>query len=149
MAAGDDPVAGARGEPLDPDLQVVTDLRAALAAALATLQILEREGKENAATVGASMLERMQTWPAKYPQVGEARGRGLMLAVEFVGDQKSKKPASALRDRIVDLAFERGLLLLGFCFGLGLLALLVRRATRPIRRGRLVWLSALPTGGRR
>jgi 4-aminobutyrate aminotransferase len=84
-----------------------------LAAALATIDILEREGLENAATVGAAMLTRLKTWVRKYPSVGDARGRGLMIAMELVEDKQTRKPHSRLRDRIVDLAFQHGLLLLG------------------------------------
>jgi 4-aminobutyrate aminotransferase len=84
-----------------------------LASALATMDIIEREAMANAATVGSAALERLKTWPAKHTIVGDARGRGLMLAVEIVEDRLSKKPAGAFRDRIVDLAFQRGLLLLG------------------------------------
>jgi 4-aminobutyrate aminotransferase len=84
-----------------------------LASALATMDIIEREAMSNAAIVGAAALERLRTWPAKHAIVGDARGCGLMLAVEIVEDHHSKKPAAALRDRIVHLAFERGLLLLG------------------------------------
>jgi 4-aminobutyrate aminotransferase len=85
-----------------------------IAAALATLDVLEREGVENAARVGAAMLARMKTWVAKYAHVGDARGRGLMIGLELVADKASKTPVSALRDHVVNkLAFERGLLLLG------------------------------------
>jgi len=85
----------------------------ALAAALATLDIIEREAMENAATVGAAALERLGTWVEKYESVGDVRGRGLMIGVELVEDKQSRKPAGAMRERVVDLAFERGLLLLG------------------------------------
>ena len=85
----------------------------ALAAALATLDIIEREAMENAATVGAAALERLGSWVEKYESVGDVRGRGLMIGVELVEDKLSRKPASAMRERVVDLAFERGLLLLG------------------------------------
>ena len=85
-----------------------------LAAALATLKIIEREGVQNAATVGAAMMSRMKTWVAKYPQVGDVRGRGLMIGLELVRDKHSRAPIGAIRDHIADkLAFERGLLLLG------------------------------------
>jgi len=85
-----------------------------IAAALATLNVIEREGVQNAATVGAAMLERMKTWVAKYPNVGEVRGRGLMIGLELVKDKESKTPTGGLRDHITDkLAFDRGLLLLG------------------------------------
>jgi 4-aminobutyrate aminotransferase len=84
-----------------------------IAAAVATMDILEREGIKNAATVGEKMLERLRPWVAKHGNVGEVRGRGLMIGVEIVKDQKSRTPAGPMRDKIVDLAFERGLLILG------------------------------------
>ena len=84
-----------------------------IAAALATLDILEREGMKNAATVGEKMLERLRPWVAKHPNVGEVRGRGLMIGIEIVQDQKSRTPVGPMRDKVVDLAFERGLLILG------------------------------------
>ena len=84
-----------------------------LAAALATIEIIEREAMGNAATVGAAALSRLQRWVDKHESVGDVRGRGLMIGVEIVGDKRTKSFAGAARDRIVDLAFERGLLLLG------------------------------------
>ncbi len=84
-----------------------------IAAALATLDVLEREGMANAARMGEKIFERLGSWPAKHHAVGEVRGKGLMVGVEFVKDQETREPAPALRDRIVDLAFERGLLILG------------------------------------
>jgi 4-aminobutyrate aminotransferase len=84
-----------------------------IAAALATMDIIQREGLENAATVGEAMLTRLRPWVAKYPTVGDVRGRGLMIGIEIVKDQKSRTPVGPMRDKIVDLAFERGLLILG------------------------------------
>jgi 4-aminobutyrate aminotransferase len=84
-----------------------------IAAALATMDVLEREGVENSRKVGAHMLNRMKDWPNKLPLVGDVRGRGLMIAAEIVTDKAKKTPAGAERDRIVELAFERGLLFLG------------------------------------
>lgn len=84
-----------------------------IAAALATMNIIEREAMQNAATIGAKMLERLRPWVKKHASVGEVRGRGLMIGVEIVKDQETREPAGALRDRIVELAFERGLLILG------------------------------------
>ncbi len=84
-----------------------------IAAAQATLDIIEREAMQNAETVGAKMLERLGPWVKKHANVGEVRGRGLMIGVEIVKDQQSREAAGALRDRIVDYAFERGLLILG------------------------------------
>jgi 4-aminobutyrate aminotransferase len=84
-----------------------------IAAALATMNILEREAIKNAAEMGRYILERSADWAHKYSIVGEVRGRGLMAGVEIVKDHESKTRASQERDRIVELAFERGLLFLG------------------------------------
>ena len=84
-----------------------------LAAAMATMDVLERHAIHNAETVGNFMFERMQTWKKKHHMVGDVRGRGLMIGVEIVSDQTLKTPAPAERDAIIQRAFERGLLLLG------------------------------------
>ena len=84
-----------------------------LAAAMATLDIIEREGLHNAGSVGAAALARLSAWVDKHKIVGDVRGRGLMIGVEIVENKRTRKPAGPWRDRIVDLAFERGLLLLG------------------------------------
>src|SRR5271168_581160 len=84
-----------------------------IAAALATMDILEREGIANAALIGEEMLTRLRNWPAKHAIVGEVRGRGLMIGIEIVKDQTSRTVAGPWRDRIVELAFARGLLILG------------------------------------
>ena len=84
-----------------------------IAAALATLDVLEREGLGNAARQGEKMFARLRTWPAKHRVIGDVRGRGLMIGLEIVKDQKTRESAPLIRDRIVDLAFERGLLILG------------------------------------
>jgi 4-aminobutyrate aminotransferase len=84
-----------------------------IAAALATVDILEREGLQNAATVGEKILERLRPWVAKHPAVGDVRGRGLMIGIELVKDKQSRTPVGPMRDKVVDLAFERGLLILG------------------------------------
>jgi 4-aminobutyrate aminotransferase len=84
-----------------------------IAAALATMDILEREGIKNAEVVGKHMMERMADWPQRLDLVGDVRGRGLMIGVEIVTDKKAKTQAGVERDRIVELAFERGVLLLG------------------------------------
>lgn len=85
----------------------------AIAAALATMDILEREGIANAAKIGSKMIERLEGWKQKYSVVGDVRGRGLMIGIEFVKDKKSRAMAPELRDHIVDLCFQKGLLILG------------------------------------
>src|SRR5579862_866271 len=84
-----------------------------IASALATIDILHREGIANAARVGAKMLERLHTWKQSHPMVGDVRGRGLMIAIELVKDKSTREPAAAVRNRIETLAFERGLMVLG------------------------------------
>ncbi len=84
-----------------------------LAAAIATMNVLEREGIANAALVGGKMLERLKGWETTHPLVGEVRGRGLMIGIELVKDKQTREPATALRNRVETLAFERGLMILG------------------------------------
>jgi len=85
-----------------------------IAAALATLDVIERAGLlANSAEVGNHMVKRMSDWTNKYRIVGDVRGRGLMIGVDIVKDQGTKEYAPELRDRIVQQAFERGILFLG------------------------------------
>jgi 4-aminobutyrate aminotransferase len=85
-----------------------------IAAALASLDVIEKERLlDNSASVGNHMLNRMADWPSKLKLVGDVRGRGLMLGVEIVKDKVTKEYGAAERDRIVELAFERGVLFLG------------------------------------
>jgi 4-aminobutyrate aminotransferase len=84
-----------------------------IAAALATMDILEREAIANAAHVGGLMLERLDGWKETHSLVGDVRGRGLMIGIELVKDKATREPATALRNRVETLAFERGLMILG------------------------------------
>jgi len=85
-----------------------------IAASLATLDVIEKEGLvRNAQEVGNHMLKRMADWPKKHRIVGDVRGRGLMIGVDIVKDQQTREYANADRDRIVEKAFERGILFLG------------------------------------
>jgi len=83
------------------------------AAALATIALLEEGLVENAAGMGAHIRGRIDDWPARFPAVGQVRGLGLMIGIEMVRDQRTREKAPQIRDRVVDLAFERGLLVLG------------------------------------
>ncbi len=84
----------------------------ACAAALATLDLIENEYLENAATVGQYALDALHEIMARHPSIGDVRGIGLMIGVEFVQDRATKVPADTLTNRVVELAFERGLILL-------------------------------------
>jgi 4-aminobutyrate aminotransferase len=85
-----------------------------IASALATLDVIENERLlANSTAVGDHMRKRMADWPSKLKLVGDVRGRGLMIGVEIVKDKVTKEYGAADRDRIVELAFERGVLFLG------------------------------------
>jgi 4-aminobutyrate aminotransferase len=84
-----------------------------VAAAIATVELLEKELLENATALGAAMKARMDAWPSRFPIVGDVRGLGLMLGFEIVRDQATKERAPELRDTIVDAAYRSGLLVLG------------------------------------
>ncbi len=85
----------------------------ACAAALATIDLIENEYLANAQEVGQYTLDALEEIQARHPSIGDVRGKGLMIGVEFVQDRQTKEPAKHLYERVVDLAFERGLLLLG------------------------------------
>ncbi len=84
-----------------------------IAAALATLELLEQGLVDHAARVGERMLERMREWPKRFRTVGDVRGLGLMIGVEFVKDQESKERNAEVRNRVARAAFERGVVVLG------------------------------------
>ncbi len=85
----------------------------ACSAALTTIALLEESLVENAARMGEYLMDRMRDWPSRFPNVGEVRGRGLMIGIEFVKDQASREPLPEMRNQIERLAFERGLIVLG------------------------------------
>jgi 4-aminobutyrate aminotransferase len=84
-----------------------------IAAALVTIELLERELLANAAGMGRYLMDRMREWPRRFPICGDVRGLGLMIGVELVRDQSTREKAPRERDQVVDLAFQRGLLILG------------------------------------
>jgi 4-aminobutyrate aminotransferase len=84
-----------------------------VAAALATLDLIEGGLVANAQKMGDYISRKIGDWPKKFRIVGDVRGKGLMIGVEFVRDQKTKERAQDLRDKVVDHAFHRGLLTLG------------------------------------
>lgn len=83
------------------------------AASLATIDLLEEEYLANTTEVGAYMLDALQEIQVRHPSIGDVRGKGLMIGVEFVKDKDTKEPNEPLRDMIEKYAFQHGLLLLG------------------------------------
>jgi 4-aminobutyrate aminotransferase/(S)-3-amino-2-methylpropionate transaminase len=85
----------------------------AQAAALAVLDVFEDEGLvERGRHVGEVIRGRMLAWQERFPQIGDVRGLGPMLAIELVEDPVTKTPAPGLATRVTAAAAERGLLLL-------------------------------------
>jgi len=84
-----------------------------IAASLATIRLLERGYIANAARMGEYIFGRMADWRERHPIVGDIRGKGLMIGIEIVRDQKTKEKAPDLRNRLVQMAFQKGVLLLG------------------------------------
>jgi 4-aminobutyrate aminotransferase len=82
------------------------------AAALATLDLVEDGYARNAAELGLHFMQRLRELQARHTVVGEVRGRGLMIGMELVSDAASKTPAKELCERVVERAFQNGLLLL-------------------------------------
>jgi 4-aminobutyrate aminotransferase/(S)-3-amino-2-methylpropionate transaminase len=85
----------------------------ALAAAVAVLDVFEEEGLvERANRIGETIRTRMLSWQERYDAIGDVRGLGAMLAVEYVEDRATKEPAPAIATRVAEEAAKRGLLLL-------------------------------------
>ena len=85
----------------------------AQAAALAVLDVIEDEGvSDRAAQLGETIRARMESWQERWPQIGDVRGLGAMLAIELVGDRATKEPDADTATAVVEAAATRGLLLL-------------------------------------
>lgn len=84
-----------------------------LEAALKTIELLEGGLVDNAATVGKYLEDGLRRLQDKYDCIGDVRGLGMMLGVEFVTDKETLKADAELRDRIEMACFERGLIILG------------------------------------
>ena len=82
-------------------------------AALMTLELIENEYMANAAEQGEYILDALAEMQMRHPSMGDVRGRGLMIGVEFVKDRETKEPAKQLRDELVHGMFQNGLLTLG------------------------------------
>jgi 4-aminobutyrate aminotransferase/(S)-3-amino-2-methylpropionate transaminase len=77
------------------------------------LDVIEDEGLcERAVALGEAMRSRMHAWQGRWDAIGDVRGLGAMLAIEFVHDRDTKEPAADLASAVATAAAERGLLLL-------------------------------------
>ncbi|MCU0483017.1 MAG: aminotransferase class III-fold pyridoxal phosphate-dependent enzyme [Chloroflexi bacterium] len=87
----------------------------ACAAANATLDVIRDEGLvENARARGAQLLAGLRALAPRYPSIGDVRGLGLMVGLEFVrpGVGDGRVPAGALSKAVIEAALRRRLLLL-------------------------------------
>jgi 4-aminobutyrate aminotransferase len=82
------------------------------AAALATIDLVQREYKDNATTIGEYLLGKMRELANRQPVIGEVRGKGLMIGMEFVENRQTKKSAKKFVAELIHEAFYNGLLLL-------------------------------------
>jgi 4-aminobutyrate aminotransferase len=82
------------------------------AAALATLDLVEREYTANAESVGQYFIHALRQLQQRFECVGDVRGKGLMIGMELISDRASRKPAKALCDAVLTRAYHNGLLLL-------------------------------------
>jgi 4-aminobutyrate aminotransferase len=84
-----------------------------IASALKTIELLENGLTENARVVGDYLQEGLRSLMSKYDCIGDVRGLGMMIGVEFVENKETLKAAPELRDRIEMECFNRGLIILG------------------------------------
>jgi 4-aminobutyrate aminotransferase len=83
------------------------------AAALVTIKLLREQFVQNAAAVGAYLMEGFRALADKHPLIGDVRGKGVMLGVELVRDRATKARAVEERNALVQAMFRRGVLVLG------------------------------------
>jgi 4-aminobutyrate aminotransferase len=82
------------------------------AAALTTIDLVEREYLANARAMGDYLLEGVRRLAGEFPVIGEIRGLGLMIGIEFVKDRATREPHPELVNALVQRSFRHGLLLL-------------------------------------
>jgi 4-aminobutyrate aminotransferase len=85
----------------------------ALTAALKTIELLQNGLVDNSREVGAYLEAGLRRLQDKYDCIGDVRGFGMMLGVEFVTDKQTLKTDAELRDRIEMECYKRGLIILG------------------------------------
>ncbi|NLI33729.1 MAG: acetyl ornithine aminotransferase family protein [Deltaproteobacteria bacterium] len=82
-------------------------------AALATIELLQEGLMDEVALRGAELMTGLRELQQTFEPIGDVRGLGLMVGVELVKDRETKERAGALRDAVIQRAFQKGLLILG------------------------------------
>ncbi len=107
-----------REEILDVDLYTAYTLGGsplACSAAVAVLDVIEEEGLvRNAGEMGRYLRGKLNDMAADHPLIGDVRGKGLLIGVELVKDQRTREPAETDALRLAYRCFELGLILLAF-----------------------------------
>ena len=85
----------------------------AIAASLATIELLEDELLQNCAEMGQYLLNGCRDLMERHEMIGAVRGKGLMIGIELVKDRATKEPAANERDQVEIECFERGLIIQG------------------------------------
>lgn len=86
----------------------------ACAASLKTIEIMERDNlADRSCEIGKKVITRYNEWKEKYHCVGDVRGLGAMIGIEFVKDQETKEPAPQLTSAIIQECAANGLLIEG------------------------------------
>lgn len=84
----------------------------ACAAGLKVIEVMERENlAHRSAEIGRIAMERFRSWKDLYPVVGDIRGLGAMIGLEFVKDQESREPNALFVNALVQEAVKRGLMI--------------------------------------
>ncbi|MGZ3514093.1 MAG: acetyl ornithine aminotransferase family protein [Thermodesulfobacteriota bacterium] len=82
-------------------------------AALTTIELLEEGLIENAARIGAYIMDKLRGLQNQFHLIGDVRGKGLMIGIELVKDRETKEKAIEERGKIIRACFGKGLLILG------------------------------------
>lgn len=86
----------------------------ACAASLKTIEIMERDHlAERSCEIGKKVMKRYQEMMDKYPVIGDVRGLGGMVGIEFVKDPDTKEPAPELTSAVIQYCAQHGLLVEG------------------------------------
>jgi len=84
----------------------------ACVAALVTIELLENGLMQNATRMGNYIMKHLKRMMKRYEIMGDVRGKGLMIGIEFVKSRRTKEPAPDLCDQIANECFRKGLMLL-------------------------------------
>ena len=85
-----------------------------IAAALKTIEIMERDDiAGRSCEIGEKVSKRFNEWKEKYPVIGDVRGLGGMIGLEFVKDQKTKEPYPEFSAAVIKGCAQKGLMIEG------------------------------------